>query len=110
MSEEFVKEHTLEIKKEEFDESIFLKVLEKEFPGYMTLDEYVESVYFDLSKHGFNQKNTLPCICTCRDEVCLDAHNKFDDKYDPQAFDLSTLAGILFFIFFRYDVWWSYCK
>lgn len=66
------------------------------FYGAMLLSEYVSRVFKALKKVGFTEKNSLPCICTCRDEITFDLPVEFQKYYKSKPFDLSSLSGMLF--------------
>eukprot|EP01080_Neovahlkampfia_damariscottae_P002751 gene2751-4159_t len=74
----------------------FKTMMKEHFPGSMLLSDYISKIYNSLKKHGFKEKNTLPCVCTCRDEIAFDVTEEFKKYYKAKPFDLSSLAGMMF--------------
>ena len=71
----------------------FKTMMKEHFPGSMLLSDYISKIYNTLKKNGFKEKNTLPCVCTCRDEIAFDVTEEFKKYYKAKPFDLSSLAG-----------------
>jgi len=83
--------------------------LHTNFPGAITVQDFVTQTYSIVHGYGFTSNNTLPCVCLCRDEICStlsDAINTqweskitdlsdHDSIYHSRSFVFSSLAGML---------------
>lgn len=78
------------------EKKTFKSVKDTHFHGAVELTDYVSRVSKALKKFGFSEKNSLPCICTCRDEITFPLHLEFEKHYKSKPFDLSSLGGLLF--------------
>eukprot|EP00741_Cyanophora_paradoxa_P006826 tig00001042_g6601.t1 len=69
------------------------------YPNAVLGKEYIKNTSSKLTSLGFTPKNTIPCICLCRDEICqhffLDIQKQWSTKSDLGAFNMSSLAGII---------------
>jgi len=73
----------------------FNAAIRKHFPGALPESEYARAVYEAAVVLGFNQDNTIAAVSTCRDEICKPL-GKTLDKTWGEAFDLTSLAGMVF--------------
>lgn len=72
----------------------FDSTLEKEFPGALTGYEFVAHTHRLLCEQGFGSHNTIACVGTCRDELCVPLRRAMQDVWG-EAFNFSSLAGML---------------
>lgn len=73
----------------------FKEMLDKHFPDAIPLSKYVSHVKKELENHGFKRENSIPCVCTCRDEISAPILNEFNKNYDVQSFVLCSLGGMM---------------
>lgn len=67
--------------------------LNKYFSVFLPEKVFISKTYDLLSSFGFDKNNTLPLICTCRDEICQSIFEHVRVKW-MNAFNLSSLAGL----------------
>lgn len=73
----------------------FEELIAEHFPGSLPEGHLVRRAAVTLIRdHGFSPINTLPCVGTCRDELCGQLFDEVENMWG-EAFDLSSLAGIL---------------
>lgn len=73
----------------------FTKIMDNQFPGYMTEKNYLETAYTQLEKLGFNGPNTIASVAVCRDELTQSFVLGVQECWG-EAFNLSSLAGMVF--------------
>jgi len=73
---------------------LFSEKLQRDFPGSLPIEEYIQQTSEILKPYGFEDENTLGVLATCRDEI---AETLLDEviKYWGQTFDLRSLGGFI---------------
>ena len=75
----------------------FEDVMQSHFPGSLPEKHFVRRAAVTLIRqHGFTPANTLACVGVCRDELCRSLFDEVEKMWGD-AFDVSSLAGILTF-------------
>lgn len=64
------------------------------FPGAVAETEFVRATASALEPIGFDRKSTLPCVATCRDELCQSLVEAVGARWSV-PFVLSGLAGLI---------------
>ncbi len=72
----------------------FEEAIEHHFPGSVDEADYVKRSLTLLEPHGFTADNTIACVGTCRDELCLPLKGHVLDVWG-EAFNFSSLGGLL---------------
>ncbi len=72
----------------------FHRILQKQFPGTLPLEEYMEKTFQVLEPYGFEDENTMGMVALCRDEI---TEPLFDEvvKYWGKTFNCCSLGGFL---------------
>jgi hypothetical protein len=73
----------------------FADVAARHYPGAAEAAEVGRWSREVLAPHGFTVDNALPLVGVCRDELLFPVEQAIHDEWGP-AFDLSSLAGLLF--------------
>lgn len=72
----------------------FQKTIDKNFPGSLPLEDYMQKTFDVLLNYGFNADNTFACVSACRDEIAMPLFVQ-TDKVWGEVFNFSSLAGSL---------------
>jgi len=72
----------------------FQVFMAEHFNGYLPAGEYANLLYTKCHPHRFDKDNTFGIVSTCRDEICNPLYETLKKTWG-QAFDLSSLAGIV---------------
>lgn len=68
--------------------------LAEHFPGALPAWAFLARSMEQLADHGFERGNTIACVGTCRDELCVPLRRAVQDAWG-EAFNFSSLAGML---------------
>lgn len=74
--------------------SAFYNALQSNFPGSMSLPEYLNLTYKILVPHGFNDPNTMGMISICRDEITDPLYAGVVNLWG-KTFNCCSLAGFI---------------
>ncbi len=69
-------------------------VVRERYPRAVEEAAFVREVSAELSRHGFDEQNSIACVCTCRDEISQTLHSEVT-KHWGLVFDTSSLAGMV---------------
>ncbi len=72
----------------------FDDALRAHYPGALSAERFVVHSQRELAKHGFDEANTIACVGTCRDELCVPLRRAVMNAWG-EAFNFSSLAGML---------------
>ena len=72
----------------------FYRILQKHFPGTLSLEEYMKQTYEVLQKYGFEDENTMGMVAICRDEITEPLYDEVV-KYWGKTFNCCSLGGFL---------------
>lgn len=72
----------------------FDTALSEFFPGAEPASAFVARTQHALAHHGFDGDNTIACVGTCRDELCVPLRRAVQAAWG-EAFNFSSLAGML---------------
>ena len=73
----------------------FADAVDRSYRGAVELPAFARWSVRALAPHGFTSANALPLVGVCRDELLFPFEQAVHDEWGP-AFDLSSLAGLLF--------------